>query len=313
MATGIYAFGHGGGVPGPIPGTPVGSAGNTNFAIVPNLDMTRFQDPARFWMHNGKRFHAGVGVAELLTDQPFWLIDCGPETMLRICGVLGDEPVARNLMGVLLTHCHDDHSGGIKSLAYRCKFIEGTRPVLAYPQDLAALVQAQTRELEYMNPKVIDTAESPARGLAACFALHSFTRSDILGAEIQPGPFTSQFTIGPFPVAHNCLDAAGEPFPAFGYRLVTSGGTIITFSGDTAFPIDYRHLHESDVIVHDVQFYNDGSKGDQVHCPWGWLSGAVPPGCRSKVMLTHTGHDLPPDVEEMGFQLWKGGTLLIVD
>ena len=42
MKTAILALGHGGGVPGVIPSTALGgSAGNTNFAIVPNAHFSQ--------------------------------------------------------------------------------------------------------------------------------------------------------------------------------------------------------------------------------------------------------------------------------
>ena len=89
---------------------------------------------------------------QLLFRQPFYLIDCGPETALHLCGVFGDKPVASQVKGIFLTHTHDDHSGGIKSLAYRTRFIENTKPILGYPPELDDLIDRQTAEFGYLNP-----------------------------------------------------------------------------------------------------------------------------------------------------------------
>lgn len=291
---GIYAFGHGGGVPGAIPGTPVGNAGNTNFAIIPDLDLEEVTNVET-------RYSKGWEVAAcLMTIHPYYLIDCGPETMLHLCGVMGGrQSVAGNLRGIFLTHTHDDHSGGIKSLAYRTKFIEQEKPFLAYPYELWPLLKQQMAEFRYLNP----TVHAQDRGPHFFYYLAATNRVTLSGnMEVQA-----------FPVDHNCVDNEGKDFPAFGYTLTTGANKKIVFSGDTAKPIESKFFTEADFIIHDVQFYNDGSKGDHVHCPYAWLRDAVPPEHRHKVLLTHTAHDLPPEAVQDGFRLLKGGTLIMVD
>lgn len=298
---GILAFGHGGGVPGLIPGTPVVNAGNTNFALIPNLP---------------KEWQSGMPLvvppdSNLLKNNPYWLIDCGPETMLHLCGVIGGrDPVAKNLQGIFLTHCHDDHSGGIKSLAYRCKFIEGTKPHLFYQVELRDLIQKQTAELAYMNPL------SKEHGLDAFYKVYELDCHDSVNLKEIP-PFLEDTDIDflPFPVNHNAFDGEGQPFPAFGYKITTEGGKVIVFSGDTAEPIDASLIAEADLIIHDVQFYAEKvGNGPQhyVHCPYKELRDAVPPEHRHKVYLTHTAHDLPPEALADGFKLLRGGTLISV-
>jgi ribonuclease BN (tRNA processing enzyme) len=302
MAFGILALGHGGGVPRPIPGTPVGhDAGNTNFALIPDFDFDwldgRMQNipGTPMWSGNHRTW-------ELLRKFPFYLIDCGPETALHLCGVFRDGPAARNLEGIFLTHTHDDHSGGIKSLAYRTKFIENTMPTLYYPTELTEILQSQMAEFAYLNP----TVPSSEHGVRFFYNLCPIGDTSVVGFD--------NFHIQPFKVSHNCFNHKGEPFPAFGYQVTTPGGKKIVFSGDTAFPIGNVELHDADLLIHDVQFYNDGSKNDHVHCPYAKLRDWTPPEQRHKVYLTHTGHDLPPEVAQDGFAgLFRGGMLAVID
>ena len=286
MAFGIYAFGHGGGVPGPIPGTPVGSNGNTNFALIPNLN------PA---------VEAGLikKNSDLLGLHQFWLIDCGPETMLHLCGVMpGSVPVVQNLKGIFLTHTHDDHSGGVKSLGYRARFVNSTKPMLIYPPELEPILLQQMTECKYLNPTVPPEKHGP-QFFYSMIPTHTFGRA-------------KDFTAKSFPVDHNCVDGEGKGFPAVGWIIATTHSSVV-FSGDTARPLEAHYFKNADTIVHDVQFYNDGSRMDHVHCPYAWLRDAVPPEHRHKVWLTHTGHELPPEVKADGFAgLFRGGSLMVV-
>lgn len=316
MALGILAFGHGGGVPGPIHGTPVGASGNTNFALIPNIDTSWlvanngwFGDPHP--SRKGLYYPNSTSIAmRLLAKQPFWLIDCGPETTLRLCGVFGDTPCVKQLQGVFLTHLHHDHSGGLASLAYRAKYIEGTRPLLAYPEELYPDLKAQLGELDFLNP-----TEPNIGGMGGYFDFQTCDDSFRIGPDLD-------VKLTPFAVDHNLIKNTSPikkvTFPAFGYTVETPHGTIC-FSGDTAHPISQKHMKEAKVVIHDVQFYapHNYEKGwhnqSYVHCPYAVLRDAVPPEHRHKVWLTHTGHELPPEVIADGFAgLFRQGELIVL-
>jgi ribonuclease BN (tRNA processing enzyme) len=281
MATGIFAFGHGGGVLGP------GYPGNSNFAIIPDL-------PAEY-LRGTDILDASADVVDLLS-RPYWLLDCGTETARYLAGL---NPWGKILTpmcrGVILTHCHDDHSGGLKILAYRRRWGDGiTEPLpLIYPEALREYVLQQTVELG-----------------GVWYFEHR--RDTPLGS-----PFFIRRSLA---VDHNLRDAKGEPLAAFAYELqITSAPyrglvargayTLVAFSGDTAFP-EYTRLMQSNYIIHDVQGYDDGKSGAQVHCPYAWLRGAVPECRRRQVLLSHLGDFVPP--QEDGFRVFKGGMLFVI-
>lgn len=295
MALGIIALGHAGGVPGPYMDM-VGNHGNTNFALVPDITDDIIEDAMDF-SRTGDRWDQ---ISSILGATPYWLIDCGPETALRLCGVGGQPPVAKNCKGIFLTHGHDDHSGGLKSFAYRCKFIEKTHPWLYYPRALGPVLESQLVEFSFL--KTTSDGSGP----------NDFYRMWPLG--VGKIDDWGDFEISQFLVNHNCFDGKGNPFPAVGYKVTTHGGKTIVFSGDTAFPIPLEITTSADFVIHDVQFYNDGSKNDHVHCPYAVLRDALPLDQRKKVWLTHTGHDLPPEAKTDGFAgLFRQGRVLVLD
>ena len=307
---GIYAFGHGGGVPGPIPGTPVTASGNTNFAIIPNLSLKEVTDLARTMrgvlpglpegiMALGHALTTGP-IAELLAKKPYWLIDCGPETALELCGVSVNGSlslaVSQNCKGIFLTHCHDDHAGGIKSLGYRFKYIDKIKPHLYVPQEMLPLIEKITAEMLYHNPTVTD------RSLGSYYDVKTYDSCEI----------TRNLRLRSFDVDHNCFGPNGERFPAFGYEMTTPSEKTIVFSGDTARPLAEGVIRNADLVIHDVQFYNDGAENNHVHCPFAQLDAVVAtPETAKRVLLTHTAHDLP--LMACHYQLLRGRTLLVIE
>lgn len=287
MAFGVYAFGHGGGVPN--------RAGNTNFALIPELDpqfLTR-----DIWYTCSQ---------EEVLNRPYWLVDCGPETALRVCGSWPDcEPVTKNLQGVFITHSHDDHSGGLKSLAYYLRFVENRSNLLVLcPPRAHGLVEQQLQELHYLN----STVPEAQRGPEFFFCLQHCDGATQIGDGSK-----RQYEF--FPVDHNLYDEHGAKFPSCGLNVTLPDGRRLVFSGDTAAPVP---MHGAAWVVHDTQNYasHDYSQDKQtyVHCPYHLLRDAymaLPEMARPELWITHTGANPPPQAAADGIKLFKGGALRV--
>lgn len=230
-----------------------------------------------------------------------WLLDCGPDTARKI---LQEEiPV----QGILLTHLHDDHSGGLKSLAYNDKYKTGFRRKLVYPARLQEGLDQQFCEMQYFSAHYkLD------RDWSAYFqpqSMHPCTWVDLGGASATP-----------FPVHHGLWSVDTDDrdtsipsqyeMPAFGWIVQSKGGDRVMFSGDTYEPVDYLvdwlQKPTNRYCIHDVQFYDNGNNGSHVHCPYKHLRDAVPADLRHKVLLTHYGATLPSEARVDGFGYLEG-------
>jgi ribonuclease BN (tRNA processing enzyme) len=293
MSTLIITLGHGGGVPLGI------GRGNTNFAVVPHYDSFELGEG---YPDEGTEDFAWA----VLSHFPWYLIDCGPETMLWLCSTAGQDcPVLRNLQSIFITHTHDDHCGGLNSLAWRMYFVQQRRSItLRATHAVRGLLLPRLRELEYMNSRVITDYHS---------------RNELQFAEVPKGigllPFygmealyegrfgSARHHFQWFPVDHNIVG-----FPSFGLHLGIDSGDKdnphrIVFSGDTAYPLPARMFANNDLIYHDVQTYNDGD-GYHVHCPLGTLQGEVKLDYWDKIRLVHGGRKSSKPIS--GSLRWSG-------
>lgn len=237
----VVCLGCGGGIP--MVREDKSFLGNTNFAIVKHDSLADSKS--------------------LLQNNPFWLVDCGPETVLTLV----KNDAVKNLQGIFLTHIHTDHTGGLASLAYRLKFIEKFKVPLLVPSEIIPLLTQQLVELFYLGQ------EGDPSDLQTFFDVHLLGPDISYAGLVPPWPFKVTF----FPVDHSIPN-----FPCFGIRLTTLSSKQILFSGDTAFPV--KGESDTTVIFHDVQTYTP--KG--VHCPYSELQKAFTLGIRHKVVLCHT-------------------------
>lgn len=281
MAIGIYIFGHGGGV-------PMGDAGNTNFAVFPDI-------PSEWSSHPDPQ--------QALEKHPYWLIDCGPETLSKLCGQhphwSAYNPLSM-LQGVMITHCHSDHSGGIPSLAWRLRFVEQKKVKLVVPSGCTMTLSQQATELDYNNP----TGEKTT--LWSHFdtvRLHEYTLT----------PLAEGLEALAVPVDHNLCFNPGNTwkFPAYAFDLNIKGKRIV-FSGDTATPMlaSPWEFPEVTAVFHDCQFYSEDTTS-AVHVPYSVLETAVKPEYRSKVILAHTLIEPPAKAYEAGFSWANKGRLFL--
>jgi len=232
--------------------------GNTNFAIVAHTE----GDISEPW--------------NLLRKNPFWLLDCGPETI----SLLAELDAFKQLQGVIITHAHTDHSGGLASLAYRMMFIEKCRIPLIAPLDVFQLLSQQLVELQYLlTPKAV-TLGAPKSSSSTFFNIVPLHPDFLKGRhEYVPANYC-HFTLSFFPVDHNIQD-----FPSYGVKIYTPSSKQIWFSGDTAYPLE--GMNEAYMVFHDTQTYNPGD-GYEVHCPYRKLREVVPIPQRGMIILCHT-------------------------
>lgn len=267
----IVPLGYGGGV-------PLTDNGNTNFML--------FMSPEAVLGHETRHF------SEYMEQYPYWLIDCGPDTIHKICTSFpAPSPAVKNLQGVLLTHCHADHSGGLATLAWRSKFVEQVKPKLITPPECEELLRKQLCELTFGGP--------------------GFDRDpmleDFFDATWSRGREFIDFDIGSMTVDFFEVDHHIPRFPNFGIRLTSPmNGKQVVFSGDAAEPISID-LEKVELLFHDCQFYSPASQplSQAVHCPFWALNEATPEEHRSKVVLAHTNVVPSEDIFELGY-LWAG-------
>lgn len=276
MSTLIITLGHGGGV-------PMGTGnGNTNFAVVPGYNNDLLSESGQ---------SAEGRVRDILAHYPWYLVDCGPETMLWLCSSTEfDSPVLANLKGIFITHTHDDHCGGLNSLAWRLFFVQKACPVPLYTAEgnINGLV-CRLFELKFMNSRVLSDRHRTQELLEGApswptrFPLDAFyvanSRDSARFGEDNEHRFEW------FPVDHNIVN-----FPSYALRMKLDSGREfnahrVTFSGDTAYPLAQSLIDHSDAVYHDVQTYLDPPDGYEVHCPLSSLSAAVPEESREKIIV----------------------------
>lgn len=201
------------------------------------------------------------------------LVDCGI-TAPRALHELGIKP--DELDGILITHLHGDHVGGLEEIAFRMRYVHNRKPVLWVPSDLRFPLWdntlkgcmenrgEQATELDdYFDVRVIEP-----RGLIQL--------SPLLSVEILP-----------------TVHIPGKPC----YSLILNGKTF--YSSDTQFNPDLieRAYRENGctLLLHECQLHSPGA----VHTTLDELL-RLPEDIQSKILLMHYGDDMEQFIGKTG-------------
>ena len=159
------------------------------------------------------RDHRLRASALIETDDTRILIDCGPDFRTQVLGL-----PFKKIDGVLITHEHYDHVGGLDDLRPFCRF--GEVPIYAEPH----------------------TAERLRTRMPYCFVDHSYP--GVPNIPLQEIEENRTFLINHIPVTP--LRVMHGRLPILGYRI----GNIGYITDMLTMPdVSYEQLHQLDVLV----------------------------------------------------------------
>ena len=159
------------------------------------------------------RDHRLRASAHIETDDPRILIDCGPDFRTQVLGL-----PFKKIDGVLITHEHYDHVGGLDDLRPFCRF--GEVPIYAEPH----------------------TAERLRTRMPYCFVDHSYP--GVPNIPLQEIEENRTFLINHIPVTP--LRVMHGRLPILGYRI----GNIGYITDMLTMPdVSYEQLRQLDVLV----------------------------------------------------------------
>ena len=159
------------------------------------------------------RDHRLRASALIETDDTRILIDCGPDFRTQVLGL-----PFKKIDGVLITHEHYDHVGGLDDLRPFCRF--GEVPIYAEPH----------------------TAERLRTRMPYCFVDHSYP--GVPNIPLQEIEENRTFLINHIPITH--LRVMHGRLPILGYRI----GNIGYITDMLTMPdVSYEQLRQLDVLV----------------------------------------------------------------
>jgi ribonuclease BN (tRNA processing enzyme) len=226
----VVCMGHGGGV------MMDPKNGNTNFALVPDPQYDSAQ--------------------RLLKSQPFVLIDCGYETFRQLV----EWDAIKNLMGIVVTHCHADHTGGLAALGWRLLFVDRKQIPLVYSEEAEQMLKGQLAELGCLNSVLVESLfPFPFKMCPVDSCEQHFASIYSVG---EAGNVENALTFSLFQVNH------GIPtLPSCGVGVWSGDQRMAVFSGDTAEPV----VGDVPIVFHDAQYADRPANNSHVHCPINYL------------------------------------------
>lgn len=206
----------------------------------------------------------------LRAEGQWLLVDCPHpiRKMMKEAGpTAGVELDVGDLLGVVVTHLHADHSSGLEGLGYFAHFLLRRRlPLLAHPAVVARLWDGH---LAAGMERLLPAVGAPPRDMH----LADYFEPVALDPDraVPLGPFQVECR----PTIHH--------IPTTALRI-RAGGRTLGYSADTAYDeglLDW--LHAADLVVHET---NHG-----VHTPYARLA-ALPAARRARMRLVHYPDDL---------------------
>ena len=222
--------------------------------------------------------HHSSAVA-LEADGRWLLVDCPHpiRKVLRDASLrAGVELDVGRFEGVVITHLHADHCGGLEDLAYFARFVLQRRPRLAvHPRVLGRRWERLAPGMDSLSDRR-DWSSRPMR-------LEDYFEPVLLDASREVE--LAGFQISCRPTRHHVFTTA---------LRIRGGGRTLGMSSDTApDPALVAWLAEADLFLHET--------GPGIHTPYDTLA-ALPEGVRARLRLIHY-----PD----GFDPGPGGLELL--
>lgn len=232
------------------------------------------------------------------TDEGVVLIDCGVQSLKE----LGMS--VHNVAGVIVTHMHGDHIGGIEQLLWERYYTPDPNSASPLPEFKPTTVFAPGvihAALRRSLTDCVDEMTGP-EGYAVHGGYDLLVRTCYLESK-SFGMSCGNVAFNLYPQKHVESDTMGVHKPCFGVRVQEPGkGGGFYFTSDTVFdPALYEaeHVQKSDVVFHDCTFSPEYP--GTVHTHYTQLL-ALPAEHKAKTVLMH--HTQVPDsidVEADGF------------